>query len=155
MKILAIDPGNVQSAYVVWDGATILVMGIVYNELLLNRIRAGNFRDFRNCILVIEDIRSYGMAVGMTIFETVFFSGQLCEAWQDACHRVPRMDVKMHLCHSSRAKDSNIRQALVDRFEPDLQPKRRPCGVLKGVSKDIWAALALAVYFYDTGKGDQ
>jgi len=62
------------------------------------------------------------------------------------------MDVKMHLCNSSRAKDSNIRQALIDRFEPDLPPKCRPKGILKGISKDCWQALALAVYWWDTRK---
>lgn len=30
--------------------------------------------------------------------------------------RIPRLKVKVHLCHDSRAKDANIRQAILDRF---------------------------------------
>lgn len=149
MNVFAIDPGPVQSAYVVWDGSEILEMDKVDNENLL--VMVGNL--YCPAVFVIEQIKSYGMAVGEPIFNTVFWSGRLCQAWRGVFHRVPRMDVKMHLCHDSRAKDSNIRQALIDRFEPELKPKQRPKGILKGVKADIWAALAVAVYFYDTRIG--
>ena len=143
-KIFAIDPGTKESAYVQWDGKRILDMGIRHNmEIIINLYQMPPMD------LVVEQVRSYGMAIGATTLDTVFWSGRFCEAWPGDWSLMPRMDVKMHLCHNSRANDSNIRQALIDRFEPDLKPRQRPKGILKGVSKDIWAALALGVTWWD------
>lgn len=151
--IIGIDPGPTKSAYVVWNGEKIAEFGIVENGRLLLDILS-RFPGFHGPpIMVIEKIQSLGMPVGASVFETVFWTGRFCQAWEHSWRRIPRMDVKMHLCHDSRAKDSNIRQALIDRFEPDLQPRCRPVGVLKGVSKDCWSALALAVYYHDTQEG--
>lgn len=147
MKILAIDPGTKKSAYVIWDGKHILDMGIKFNNqfiVALYQMPPGN--------LVVEQVRSYGMAIGATTLDTVFWSGRFCEAWRGDWSLMPRMDVKMHLCHNSRANDSNIRQALIDRFEPTLKPRQRPKTILKGVSKDIWAAVALAVTWWDLNR---
>lgn len=60
---------------------------------------------------------------------------------------MPRIEVKKHLCHNGAAKDSNIRQALIDRFGPP-GVKKEP-GILYGVKKDIWAAMAIAVTWFD------
>ena len=47
-----------------------------------------------------------------------------------------------------KAKDSNIRQALIDRFGP-VGTKKNP-GWFYGVSKDVWAAIAVGgVTFHD------
>jgi hypothetical protein len=141
---MAIDPGNKVSAYVIWAGKEIGDMDIKDNDDLLDMLRG------MLChaeFLVVEQIKSYGMAVGDTIFDTVFWSGRFVQAWPGQWNMMPRMDVKMHLCHSSRAKDSNIRQALIDRFgEPGT--KKSP-GLTYGLKKDLWAAFALAVTSYD------
>ena len=54
----------------------------------------------------------------------------------------------MHLCGSAKAKDSNIRQAIIDRYGGDpkrcIGTKKAP-GPLYGISADQWAALALAL----------
>ena len=143
--IIGIDPGNVESAYVIWDGVSILEFAKLPNEELLSNLIGGIAANE----LVIEKIESYGMPVGATIFETVFWSGRFAQAWHEEANRITRKDIKMHLCGSFRAKDGNIRQALIDRFEPDLQPRKRPCGILKGISADVWAALAVCVTWYD------
>ena len=148
-KVLAIDPGPELSAWVVWDGYQILDMGKKENLFILSdlipEVKADN--------LVIEEVASYGMAVGKSVFTTVFWSGRFYEAWDanraSNIYMIPRMKVKMHLCYNSRANDSNIRQALIDRYEPGLLPRQRPKGILKGVCKDVWAALALAVTFLE------
>ena len=42
MKVLAIDPGTTESAYVVWDGETILSKGKVENSLMLGIVITTN-----------------------------------------------------------------------------------------------------------------
>ena len=147
--ILSIDPGPEKSAYVIWDGQKIYGMDIRHNDIIIEMLKDWEL----DIPLVIEQVRSYGMAVGATVFDTVFWSGRFCQAWQWGFHQVPRLNVKLHLCHDSRAKDSNIRQALIDRFEPDLKPRQRPKGILKGLKTHLWAATALAVTFWDQNYG--
>jgi len=97
--------------------------------------------------MVIEQIRCYGMPIGATTLDTVFWSGRFWEAWKGEKYLMPRLEVKKHICHNGSAKDSNIRHALIDRFgEPGR--KKEP-GLLYGVKKDIWAALAIAVTWID------
>ena len=145
-----IDPGPEFSAYVIWNGTRILGKGKVHNDILLKIILDW---DAEVIPLVIEQVRSYGMAVGATVFDTVFWTGRFCQAWRGDFYQVPRLKVKQHLCHSSRAKDSNIIQALVDRFAYGQRnrgkgTKKEP-GFFYGFKSDIWQAFALSVYWYD------
>jgi len=147
VRITAIDPGTTESAYVVWNGSEILDMGIKFNVQVLMYLYDRTIGD-----LVVEQVRCYGMTVGASTLDTVFWSGRFCEGWPGDWSIMPRMDVKMHLCHDSRAKDKNIRQALIDRFEPTLKPRQRPKTVLKGVGTHLWAAMALAVTWWDLNR---
>jgi len=61
---------------------------------------------------------------------------------------LPRRAVKLALCGDSRAKDANIRQALIDRFGGSAAIGRKTApGPLYGISRDVWSALAIAVTF--------
>ena len=152
MKIIAIDPGTTESALIEWNGKGITLMEIMENNELINMLcEIAEWNSDTH--MVIEQVKCYGMVIGQSVLDTVFWSGRFCEAWSGSWCLMPRMDVKMHLCHDSRAKDKNIRQALIDRFEPDLKPRQRPKTVLKGVGTHLWAALALAVTFYDLNYG--
>ena len=147
--ILALDPGPTESAWVLWDGSKLEAFAKEPNDTVLARVKhvRGN-----TAACVIEQVCSYGMAVGAEVFDTVFWSGRFAEAYgAEHVHRVPRLKVKLHLCHDSRAKDGNIRQALIDRFggkDAAIGKKASP-GPLYGVSGDCWAALALAVTWVD------
>ncbi len=91
--------------------------------------------------VAIEMIASYGMPVGKEVFETVLWIGRFIEAVHPhPVALVYRKDVKMHLCGTTRAKDPNIRQALLDRFGKEAT---------KGIKKDMWAALGVAVTHLD------
>ena len=157
-RILAIDPGSEQSAYVIWDGKKILQKGIVKNEEFLRRIRFGIVViDVPVEIIIIEQVRSYGMAVGATVFDTVHWSGRFHEAWYPMpVILMPRMDVKMHLCHSARAKDSNVSRAIKDRYgepgtvtDPNLVYGEEKGKKESKIRKDMWQALALAITWFD------
>jgi hypothetical protein len=145
--ILAIDPGPERSAWVRFDGGRVVGFGKCPNEVFLADVARwyGNNRTYR---CVIEKIASYGMAVGAEVFETCVWTGRFLEAFgADRCERITRGEVKMHLCGSMRAKDGNIRQAIIDRFggkEKAIGKKAAP-GPLFGVSGDVWAALAVAI----------
>ncbi len=155
--ILAIDPGTTQSAFVVLPlpdyEFEIRDKGKIDNEELVWRIQDSKWGHIDH--FVIEMVASYGMAVGKTTFETVFWIGRFWEAANYAYTRdrlYRKADVCMHLCQSTRAKDANIRQALIDRYgEPGT--KSNP-GPLYGVSKDIWSALAVGVTYRDRLTGE-
>ena len=74
----------------------------------------------------------------------LFRSGEFSE--------VLRRDVKLHVCQSPRAKDANVRQALLDRFGPP-GTKKAP-GTTYGITKDTWQALAVAVTWDDKRRSD-
>jgi hypothetical protein len=144
--ILAIDPGPVETAYVVWDGAHIVRKGKAINDVALQIV--SDFGCGSESMCAIEMIASYGMAVGAEIFETCVWIGRYMQVFGAArCHRLPRLAIKQHLCHDSRARDGNIRQALIDRLGP--VGTKKELGPLYGVSGDMWAALAVAVTWWD------
>lgn len=157
MNIIAIDPGTLESAYVILEKGKITAHFKRPNHHIESAL--GNLA--KNYQLIIEEVQSYGMPVGKDVFETVYWSGRFAKAYDDVCNmgmcaiRLPRRDVKLHLCGMARAKDSNIITALIDRFDPHRRygkygkgTKKKP-GPLWGFSSDEWQALALAVTYYD------
>jgi|KBSSwiStaDraftv2_1062776.scaffolds.fasta_scaffold307735_2 hypothetical protein len=153
MRLIGLDPGNTESAVVVWNGSGIVKMFQRENDYVCEWLR-GQRHPSEEAQLIIEQVASFGMPVGEEVFETVFWSGRFAEAFGiERVRRLKRLDVKLALCHDSRAKDGNIRQALIDRFgHPGT--KRAP-GVLHGVSKDLWSALAVAVAWEAKQNGEQ
>jgi hypothetical protein len=138
-ETLAIDPGPTRSAFVRWDGQRVVDSAWCDNEEIRDVIAMNR----RKGPIAIEMIASYGMAVGADVFQTCVEIGRFVEAAQGNVSLVFRRDVKMHLCGSARAKDANIRQALLDRLGP-VGTKKAP-GPLYGVKSHIWAALAVAI----------
>jgi hypothetical protein len=151
--IIAIDPRPVESAWLVWNGSRVVSFAKEKNKAVLDRLV---FLRGNTMACVIEQVTSYGMPVGTEVFETVYWTGRFAEAYGAArVDRVPRLRVKMHLCHDSRAKDGNIRLALIDRFggkDKAIGRKSTP-GQFYGVAGDVWAALALGVSWWDTHGG--
>lgn len=146
MNILAIDPGTHQSGYVILDKAgRVADCGVVDNTEVLASIHSASHR---GAILAIEMIASYGMPVGAEVFETCVFIGRLVERWRGEHRLVYRKEIKMHLCGTHRAKDANIRQALIDIYggkDVAIGKKANP-GPLYRVKSHAWAALAVADY---------
>ena len=147
--IIAIDPGPEQSAYVRYQGGASKEFGKIDNAELLTMLRRYVSLDK---VLVVEQVASFGMAVGAEVFETVFWSGRFIQCWGGDWDRVKRHEVKQHLCHNQRAKDANIRQAIIDRYggkDKAIGKKKTP-GPLYGMSGDCWSALAVAITYAET-----
>ena len=157
---VAIDPGNEQSAYLsMHHTGAIARFGIAENEKLIGEILPSLWGDGDPyTMLVVEMIASYGMPVGREVFETCVWIGRFVQAWPGAHDLVYRRDVKLHLCGRARAKDGNIRAALIDRFGPGKDKaigKKATPGPLYGVSADVWSALAVAVTYSDQQRANK
>jgi len=149
MRILAIDPGNTHSAFVVLNGAAI-EHGYVTNEEMRKWFPLAMLKVD---VIAIEMIACYGMPVGSEVFDTCRHIGRLEQIAYETTGPadlmlVYRKEVKMHLCHSMKANDASIRQALIDMYGPGklaaIGTKKAP-GPLYGISGDEWAALAVGV----------
>ena len=152
VTIFAIDPGNTESGYAVIEMPRfkLLEFGKLENQYLLNN---AFFIARKSDHFAIEMVASYGMPVGKDVFETCVWIGRFIQAVGMDYHFVYRKDEKLCLCHDSRAKDSNIRQALIDRyakfdFKNGKGTKKKP-DTFYGVSKDVWQAIAVAVTHYE------
>lgn len=151
MKILAIDPGNIESAYVLMDTETYkpLEFGKIDNTQMLFKIKELEYDK-----LIVEMIASYGMAVGASVFDTCVWIGRFIQARKcPEFEYIYRKEEKMNLCYTMKAKDSNIRQALIDRFG-EVGTKKNP-GFFYGFKKDIWAAFAVGTTYIDKNKKEE
>jgi len=156
MKIIAIDPGPVKSAYVAYDNTHDVVFdfGIEENETL-----AKNLSPLYAEVCVCEMLKSYGNVVGDSVLETCVWVGRFWERWTrhrvgGRFERIHRKAVVTEICRNPRAKDKNVRQALIDRWGgPEVAiGKKVKQGPLYGVSKDVWSALAVAVAWSEIEK---
>lgn len=152
MRILAIDPGTTESAYVIYntmsviaDASPIVDKGKILNENIRDIIEISEY----DCC-AIEMVASYGMPVGKTTMETILWIGWFARCVNEVnkpFYLIYRKEIVTQLCGSSRAKDANVRTALIDVFgEPGT--KKNP-GPTFGITKDIWSALAIAHYAED------
>jgi hypothetical protein len=153
MTYIGIDPGPTQSAYCVIETSpipaeiVIIDKGKIDNGDLLLKCSNWQFEiRFGDTKIGIEMIASYGMPVGAEVFETCKWIGRFIERLETPYHSpkmIYRKDEKITLCGTMKAKDANIRQALIDRYgKPGT--KKEP-GILYGFKADEWAALAVAV----------
>ena len=170
--ILGIDPGNMESAYCLCDiNLEPLQFDKVKNfepcdsivsgqrDLFLNEIWMALGREDatrENTIVAIENIESFGMPVGRSVLDTCIYIGELKRTFD--IHGYPvcfiyRHEEKMAICHSAKANDATIKQALVDRFAPGEKnygkgTKDRK-GFFYGFKADVWSSFAIATTYHD------
>jgi hypothetical protein len=150
VTIIAIDPGPVESAWVIYDS----------EKGVLSHCKADNYGVLASVYLwnhgpvIIEMIGHYGtgMPAGAEVFETCVWIGRFTEAaGEHRVHRLLRATIKTNICGSARAKDANVRQAIIDRFggkAAAIGNKKYP-GPLYGIGGDCWSALAVALTWCD------
>lgn len=156
--ILAIDPGNTQSGYVVveHDGEEIrrvLEAGKIENPAVTDML---DRKLYANCMdVAIEMVQGMGQTVGQEVFDTCVWIGRF---WEIALRsggyepkRIYRREEKLYLCGCLSAKDKNIRQALIDRYGVVGTKANPGFFYVNGVkfAKDMWAAMAVAVTYFD------
>src|ERR1035441_7079829 len=151
-RIFAIDPGpELSASCTLADGLPSFPCKIPNADMLEHLYRQFDEDGPRkSALLAVEMIAGYGMKVGREIFETCLWVGRFVEAWESrggTTRLVYRRDVKLFLCQSVRATDSNIRAALMDRYggkAKAIGTKAAP-GPLYSLKKDMWSALAVAL----------
>ncbi len=141
----AIDPGTTKSAIVIIDDNGIpACWAIESNEVIAGGLRTASTS---KQVLAVEMVQSFGMPVGKETFETVLWVGRFIEAWRGPYRLLYRTTVKGHVCGSARAKDPNVRQALIDRYggkDTAIGKKASP-GPLYGFKSHLWSALAVGI----------
>lgn len=156
--ILGMDPGTNDTGWVTYDRTSnaVLMKGITDNGKLLKELKKPKqeFMGLGYDVSACEWIEMMGMPVGKETFETVHWIGRFFEAAHH--YRVTRREVKLCICGSMKAKDPNIRQAIVDRFPPSGGGKKPQFGTSKqpgplyGVTSHKMSALAVAITFSET-----
>jgi hypothetical protein len=140
--ILALDPGTRETGWVLWTGERVAYSGVQRNEDVLTMVAGWRDRETR---LAVETMQAMGLPAGQEVFETCIWIGRFVQAWHapDEVIRIKRTEVKLHLCGSTRAKDPNVRQALLDAI--GAPGTKRDPGPTYGVKSHAWSALAVAV----------
>lgn len=155
--LLAIDPGNIESAYALIDAET--YAPVQFEKLpnaMMRKYISSQLALCNQTEVVIEQVQHYGtgMAAGESTFDTCFEAGRFAQitdqiTGQEAT-RVRRPTVKSMICGTPRAKDANVIQALKDRFG-EKGTKKNP-GWFYGFKADCWQAYALGVAWLDMRK---
>jgi len=140
--VLAIDPGTQQSGWCVYVDGRVMAAGVAPNENVLEMVGSNQYR---TDVLAIERFEARGMAIGDDSIVTILWAGRFQQAWRapGSVRLVKRSAVKSYLCGTQKAKDANVRQALIDKLGAP-GTKKAP-GPTYGVSSHAWAALAVAV----------
>lgn len=154
MNILAIDPGPLQSGWVLFDPEEFLPLkfGVENNAQVLRHVRQSAADE-----LAMEWMEHYGKAaVGQSVFHTARWVGRFEEAWESthpwpAANLYKRREIKLQLCDTARCGDPQVRQAILDRYPPDGGGKVPQIGTLAepgplyGIKSHLWSALAVAI----------
>ena len=156
-KILAIDPGNIESgvAIIQMPNFRLEWFAKLQNEDVFKVVKRYDFDE-----VAIEMVACYGMPVGKDIFETCLWIGRFVEQLKEyKISFVYRKEEKIHLCGSMKAKDANIKQALVNRyakhdFKSGKGTKKDP-DTFYGVAKDVWQSIAVGVTHYEKTEGEK
>lgn len=159
MRIFAIDAGTTESGYCIMDSETYkpLFFGKDDNEEVLKYVLEGNYD-----VLVYEEFQSYGMSVGKSTITSITWNGRFIQAAVSLLkpfYPIYRSEEKITICGTMKAKDANIRQALIDRFaEFDFKQGK---GVkahrdfFYGFAKDSWSGFAIAYTFAEKMKQEK
>jgi hypothetical protein len=119
ITIYGIDPGPEESGLAVLQLPENFVAGFVYKNKVVEETLG---RDWNSVLpfpieVAIEWVANYGMAVGQETFKTCFQAGRFSKCNEQLPYDlIIRADVKLTLCGNMKAKDSHLRQQIIDMF---------------------------------------
>jgi len=158
--ILAVDPGTYETGLVIYDTDAHHVPSFgIYDNYITEKM----IKDISSpTIFAYEMIGHYGtgMSVGKEVFHTCIWIGKFESAWknseyfagrEDKPYMILNREIRLTLCGTAKAKEKNIRQAVLDRFPatgggacPQKGTKKNP-GPLYGMKSHVFSALAVAL----------
>lgn len=147
--LLAIDPGTTHSGWVLMNNGIPTSSGECANEEVFHLMQYAG-------VVAIERVVSYGMAIGNETILTVEWIGRFYQAaLPRKVHLIPRKDICKHVCNDGRAKDKNIRQALLDRWggKAEAVGTVKKMGPLYRIKGHAWSALAVGVTAHELHGG--
>tara|TARA_R110000824_G_scaffold13467_6_gene58642 strand:- start:7349 stop:7897 length:549 start_codon:yes stop_codon:yes gene_type:complete len=141
--ILAIDPGPIISGYVEYDCVEQkpTTSGLMPNPKLRNLLKKSKFP-----AMVYEKLQGMGMMPSKETFTTCEEVGRMIECFNGEVIPLTRHQVKLLICGTMRAKDANIRAAIIDMYgggKAEAIGNKKSQGPLYGVKSHAWQALAL------------
>lgn len=157
MRLLAIDPANEQTAYVLVEtnGMEIIDKGKIPNDEFIKLLELGEYDH-----MAIEILVNMGRT-GATLFETAEMIGKcmyINSVNNKPYTRISRQKVKVHFQVKRKlngvkapSADSQIRTSLINRFGEVGTKKNQ--GYFYGFKADIWQAMAVCVYTTDKKLG--
>lgn len=158
MKVFAIDPGNVQSAYCIMDeNYNLIEFAKLPNKEVMAKMLERLAEDSELSV-VIERMMNYSANVGKTVYETCEWIGRFSQEAEKLANvsYLYRKDEKMYLCGTMNSNDAMIRKALIDRFaKKDFvrgKGTKQDPDVFFGMTSDCWSATAIAVVSLDMSK---
>ncbi len=113
MIIIGVDPGPVKSGMVVCNELSLFRAEEIENDIFLRQIK-NTMHDPSTCV-AIEDITSYGAAIGKETIETAVFIGRLIEAAESTrlpTFRYKRREYGMWTTDGKTCTDKAIRASL-------------------------------------------
>lgn len=157
MRILAIDPGSTESGWLILNDGVIQNFGKHLNENMITNFSCyGEGID----ITVIEEIKGFGRIASKYEFEAAFWSGRFYQKANGSVKLVSRPEIRKHWLGKRNGNDAMVREALINHFGGPVKIptkgkaknpfKLEPPEVLRGITKDCWSALAIALYAYRT-----
>ena len=162
MRILAVDPGPLKSAWLMVEpGEPMRGVQQEDNEAVLGIIEAVCNP---TTMLAVEYMHSMGMPQSQGVLDAQYWVGRFADracTHGAAVAHMKRRDVKLYICGNARAKDANVRQALIDRYPPtgggsvpQIGTKKAP-GPLYGMATHLWSCLAIALTAQHEREGDE
>lgn len=158
-NILAIDPGNIFSAYCVIDSSNLrpLAFDKLNNTAFRSERLVSVFSEFAIHNVAVEMLACFGQIAGKTMFDTCVEIGRLTEIFAQkgiTPYYIYRKEEVKHICGSTKAGDANIRHALVSRFAESEKnngkgTKAKP-DWFYGFHDDIWQAYAVGITYIET-----
>lgn len=156
MFVFAIDPGDTESGYCLYDAETKrpFAYGKVANHALID-VAGTQVSLYGTDLTFVIETMSIPKKCGKTVFDAIFWSGRFYQAMIDSDAVVAtlmRITAKGHILKLIGGNDREMKEALEIRFggkAAAIGTKAKP-GPLYGMGNDCRAALAVAITFAET-----